>query len=678
MKSIERNPKVGILEWFRPGEYERVKEVLNSLKEIDVKHFRTGFSWADWHTPQGEKWYDWLIPKISSGFEILPVFTYTPPSLGIEYKTSSPPKNPKDYADFLDFIIKRYDKHFKWIELWNEPNNINDWDWRIDPEWNIFSEMIVDAAYWTKQLNKKTVLGGMAPTDPNWLRLMAERNVLENIDAVSIHGFPGTWEFDWEDWSVNVNKVKKILNDFNLEKEIWITEAGYSTWLHDEHKQMQEFVKLIEAPVDRIYWYSAQDLHPELSHQDGFHEDERHYHFGLKKADGNPKLLYRIWEKSGIEGVKNMAHFEKRLMKKNKEKGNHNKISTNGDRPILIVGGAGFIGTNLSDRFLSNGTKVKVLDNLSRPGVEQNLEWLVNKHGHLIDVEIGDVRNKYLIADAVKNVKAVYNFAAQVAVTTSLVDPRTDFDINVQGIINILEAIRTSGNKIPLIFTSTNKVYGGLNDITLTENLSRYYPTEKELFFNGISENRNLDFHSPYGCSKGAADQYVLDYCRSFDIPTAVFRMSCIYGPHQFGTEDQGWVAHFLIRALEGKDITIFGDGKQVRDILFVQDLVDAFILAKDNIDKIKGTAFNIGGGVANTVSLIEILDLIKNQIDTNFNVKFDKWRIGDQKYYVSDTRKFKNATGWNPKVKVEEGVNLLSNWLIKNRSFDSEKILVE
>src|SRR3954454_4063661 len=278
---------------------------------------------------------------------------------------------------------------------------------------------------------------------------------------------------------------------------------------------------------------------------------------------------------------------------------------------VLFTGGSGFIGTNLAHRLVSSGQPVLLFDNLARPGVEQNLRWLHDTHGKLVDVVIADVRDAPALQSAVQQCSQVFHFAAQVAVTTSLTDPMEDFEVNARGTLNLLEAIRAQPTPPPLVFTSTNKVYGSLEDIELRRRHQRYEPVDPGLRQTGVSEARPLDFHSPYGCSKGSADQYVLDYARTFGLPAIVFRMSCIYGPHQFGTEDQGWIAHFLIRALEGRPITLYGDGRQVRDILFVDDLVDAFLLAQRNMDRYAGTAFNIGGGPANPISVLELLNLI-------------------------------------------------------------------
>lgn len=322
------------------------------------------------------------------------------------------------------------------------------------------------------------------------------------------------------------------------------------------------------------------------------------------------------------------------------------------------------MGVNLADRLLSEGKKVLVFDNLSRSGVENNLAWLKNKHGENVKVMIEDIRNSHAVEEAVAQAEMVFHFAAQVAVTSSLVDPFHDFNVNALGTLNLLEAIRHSPHQPPIIFTSTNKVYGDLEDVQMLKDEWRYYPESEEVRLRGISEKRNLDFHSPYGCTKGIADQYTLDYARTFGLKSAVFRMSCIYGPHQFGTEDQGWVAHFLIRALKGQPITLYGDGMQVRDILFVNDLVNAFVLAQKNIDTISGQAFNIGGGMHNTVSLLELIEIIGNITGEKPIVKFENWRPSDQKYYVSNFQKFHYATGWRPNTNTVDGVTLLMMWL--------------
>ncbi|ABS27412.1 SDR family NAD(P)-dependent oxidoreductase [Anaeromyxobacter sp. Fw109-5] len=331
---------------------------------------------------------------------------------------------------------------------------------------------------------------------------------------------------------------------------------------------------------------------------------------------------------------------------------------------VLITGGAGFIGSNLADRLARAGERVLLLDDLSRPGVARNLAWLQAEHGDRIDLERADVRDAAAVARAAREATSVFHLAAQVAVTTSLEDPVGDFEVNARGTLNVLEAVRGRSEPPPLLFTSTNKVYGALEDLALVRNGDRYGPPAGSPYARGVSEARPVEFHSPYGCSKGAADQYVLEWARTFGVPAVVFRMSCIYGPHQHGNEDQGWVAHLLRAALRGDTVTIYGDGRQVRDVLFVEDLVDAFLLARGGARKLAGEAFNVGGGPDHTLSLLELVDLIEALDGERPKVTFSGWRVADQRWYVSDTSKLRAVTGWAPRVPVAEGIGRLHAWL--------------
>ncbi|MFA7534546.1 MAG: NAD-dependent epimerase/dehydratase family protein [Desulfuromonadales bacterium] len=337
-------------------------------------------------------------------------------------------------------------------------------------------------------------------------------------------------------------------------------------------------------------------------------------------------------------------------------------------RPVLITGGAGFIGANLADRLAGAGRRVLIFDNLSRAGVRQNLDWLQSTHGERVSVEIADIRDFESVRQAVVKADTVFHLAAQVAVTSSLAGPVEDFEINARGALNVLEALRSLAEPPPLVFTSTNKVYGRLDGIELRESETSYLPTSAAVRANGIGEGQPLEFYSPYGCSKGTADQYVLDYARIYHLPAVVFRMSCIYGPHQFGTEDQGWVAHFLLRALRKEAITLFGNGKQVRDILYVEDLVRALLLAAGGMDRLRGQVFNIGGGPDNAVSLRQVLARIGELEGLPVPLDFAEPRPGDQNYYVSDIRRFARLTGWRPQVDSSEGVARLHAWLWEHR----------
>jgi CDP-paratose 2-epimerase len=333
-------------------------------------------------------------------------------------------------------------------------------------------------------------------------------------------------------------------------------------------------------------------------------------------------------------------------------------------RPVLITGGAGFIGANLAHRLLSDGQPVLVYDNLSRPGVAENLAWLRERHGAHMEVQVADVRDSLLLRRAVKRACRVFHLAAQVAVTTSLSDPIQDFEVNARGTLNLLEAVRSVPEPPPLIYTSTSKIYGALAGLELDSAEGRYQPKDPALRAAGIAENQPLDFHSPYGCSKGAADQYVLDYARMYQLPAVVFRLSSVYGPHQRGTEDQGWVAHFLLRALRAEPLTIYGDGRQVRDVLHIDDLIEAMCRAQVRLARVAGRAFNVGGGVANALSLRDLLDLIRKLHGGVPDVRFGPWRLADQRYYVADIGAFAEAAGWRPRIGAEEGVRRLHDLL--------------
>jgi CDP-paratose 2-epimerase len=346
-----------------------------------------------------------------------------------------------------------------------------------------------------------------------------------------------------------------------------------------------------------------------------------------------------------------------------------------GAAPVVITGGSGFIGSNLADSLLRDGEDVIILDNLGRPGVDQNLSWLMQRYGKRVHPVLSDVRDLHGIEAAFKDAKAVFHFAAQTAVTTSLAHPLDDFEANARGTINVLEAVRKAGKKAPVIFASTNKVYGSLEDLEMIDIGDRYLPADLSIRAEGIGEGRPLDFCTPYGCSKGVADQYVLDYAKSFDIPTAVLRMSCIYGPRQFGTEDQGWVAHFLIRALAGEPVSIYGDGKQVRDILHVDDAVAAYRAVLGNIGGIKGQVFNLGGGPQNAVSVLAVIREIATLIGQPLDVSYGDWRAGDQFYFVADTRKLGRDLCWQPEVRWTNGIRHLTDWLIEHR-FEGRPLL--
>lgn len=316
------------------------------------------------------------------------------------------------------------------------------------------------------------------------------------------------------------------------------------------------------------------------------------------------------------------------------------------ERRLLITGGAGFLGVNAAVHFIKEGWHTTLLDNLSRPGTERNLKWLITRHPNKTTFIKEDVRNASALAEHVRNQDAILHLAGQVAVTTSLVDPGTDFDVNARGTLNVLEAVRQHNRDVPLVFASTNKVYGKLEENN-----------------GACKESQALDFHSPYGCSKGAADQYVRDYARCFDMNTVVLRQSCIYGAHQYGTEDQGWVAHFVHSILNRRPLTIYGDGLQVRDLLDARDLSAMYAAAIENIDRTRGEIYNVGGGPENQRNLLEVIDQIGELTNRKPDYTFSDWREGDQKYYVSDISKAKAVLDWEPRVPFDHGLRDLIAW---------------
>ncbi len=304
---------------------------------------------------------------------------------------------------------------------------------------------------------------------------------------------------------------------------------------------------------------------------------------------------------------------------------------------------------------------MRVLDNCSRAGTERNRAHLESVADGPLDLVDGDVRDAELVARLAAEADAIFHLAAQVAVTDSVRNPRNDFEVNALGTLNVLEGARLSGRAPLVVYTSTNKVYGGLEDLESKQREQRY---ELPALPDGVPESRPVDFHSPYGCSKGAADLYTIDYARIYEIPAVAFRQSCIYGPWQYGNEDQGWIAHFLIRALHGEPITLYGDGRQVRDVLFVDDLLQLYDAALGARDTVAGRAYNVGGGPALTVSLLEFLEHLREAEGLAVEVSYGDWRHGDQRVYVSDIRRVRDELDWSPSTSLADGTRRLRDWL--------------
>jgi CDP-paratose 2-epimerase len=337
-------------------------------------------------------------------------------------------------------------------------------------------------------------------------------------------------------------------------------------------------------------------------------------------------------------------------------------------KKYLVTGGAGFIGSNYVHRLLGRGEEVAVFDNLSRVGAPRNLEWLNGQFGDkAFEMIVGDLRDAERVAEAARGAEVIVHLAGQVAVTTSVTDPRQDFESNALGTFNVVEAARLSGRQPIVLYASTNKVYGGMEDVALVEQPTRWRYRD---LVNGCPETQPLDFHSPYGNSKGCGDQYVRDYARIYGLPTVVLRQSCIYGPRQFGIEDQGWVAWFIIAAMTGRPLTIYGDGKQVRDVLHVYDLLDAYDLAVEKIEAASGQVYNLGGGPENVMSVwAEFGPRLEQLLGESIEVARGGWRPGDQRVFYADITKAERELGWKPKIGVEQGVKMLFDWVMENKN---------
>ena len=603
----------GFSQRFRPGDEAWAEAALTALAGTGARHLRLPVEPDLLADPSGV--LDALLPRLAARFELLP-------SLGADIGETE-----------LERLLARHGGHFRSVEL-SMP----------DRSRGVGAASLAALAERVEAAGKALVLGVDVDEAAQVIATFAEAGSLERLAAIGLRvpeGRPVPWP-----------ELLAARERAGTQVALWLTEAGFSTWRHGELEQVRQFAAYLSMPADRLYWDSWQDEDEGRWDQAA---DPRGLHRGAADAHGRPKLLARLLAEGGPARAAAVAGLAAPAIGR-------------GIQPIVVTGGSGFIGANLADSFLAEGRDVVVVDNLSRPGVDDNLAWLKSRHGDRVHTALADVRELSALVPAFADAAAVFHFAAQTAVTTSLVQPLEDFAVNGQGTINVLEAVRRTGRKVPVIMASTNKVYGGLEDMGMVELDDRYIPEDEAVRAHGVSEARRLDFCTPYGCSKGVADQYVLDYAKSYDLPTAVLRMSCIYGPRQFGTEDQGWVAHFLIRALKGEPISVYGNGKQVRDILHVRDAVAAYRAVLGRIDVLKGQAFNLGGGPHNAISLLALLREIGRLQGQDVTVTHGDWRQGDQLYFVADTRKLEAAAGWKPTVAWRDGVRDLSSWLAAHR----------
>src|SRR4051794_6980259 len=606
------DPDVGAVQYFHLHDRQTVERVLAGLEQIPVRHLRTAISWCDWMTEDGEDWYAWLLPQLLERFDVLPCFLYTPPELAILPKTSSPPREPQLYGELVEMVLRRYEGPFEHVELWNEPNNYIEWDWTSDPEWTILAEMIGGAAQRASRLGVKPVLGGMSPFDPNCLDLMFKRGALEHVHVIGVHGFPGTWEAVWEGWDAHIDRVLEVCERHGSKARIWVTECGFSTWAHDEFRQLTTMVELAEAPADRVYWYSVQDLAPERETLDGFHADERAYHFGLQRTSGEPKLIARVLAAGGLPAVREMVEFAA-------------QPDDGTAARALVTGGAGFIGSHLVDRLASDGRAVTVLDNLSRPGSEQRLRDLKRRHGDLVQVDVGDVRDVFALRRCLRNCDAVFHLAATIP-TDALLGVPDDLDVNLRATVMLLEEVRRQDAPPPVVFASSSAVYAAAG---------------------------------PFACAKQAADSYVLDYARTFGLRTCSLRFGAVYGPRQTGDEEHGWLGAMPRAAAERAPVVVFGDGRDVRDLLYVDDAVDALVRAR----AVEGP-FDVGGGERHAARIAQLAAVVEGLCEEPVRFQRMPWPQTEPSRYVSDHAAFTAATGWEPSISVDDGFARVHAWI--------------
>ncbi len=658
--SEPRASALGLTEYFRPGEQARVRRALDDMAALGVTRLRTALSWAQWHAPGGPQWYDWLLPRLAARVEVLPMVHYTPPSLGVAPKSSAPPRRPRDYADFIDTVITRYGRYFDYLELWNEPNNVNDWDYLHDPDWAIFCDMVGAAAYWAQKRGKKTVLPGTCPTDSAWIDLMGRRGVLACIDVVGLHAFPGTWDFDGRSWDQILVEVRAVLERHGLSRDIWITETGYSTWRHDDINQARRLLAALDAlgqGVGRVYWYSLHDLSPELPSQEGFHEDERHYHTGLCRHDGAQKLLFRLLAQGGPAQVEHACGLCRPwaeptppappllLSARPARSDIPIAAAAPGSGPALVLGAGGSLGAALARRLLAQGRCVAGLDNLSRPDSEARLQALAQDFGQHFYPHLADVRDRYALRRALAGVDTVFALVG-VDHLPRPADPARDCDTLIRGSLLLLEELRGLARPPLLIYASTFRVYQSLPREALVREPTRFAPRDPNLRAHGIPESHPLDLSSLTACHHAAAEGYVLTYAKAHGLAAAVLRLGRVLTP--------GETPGLHPATLDGAGPEA---GRVVRDYLALPDCLKAFRAAEALGRSLAGRALNVGGGPANAASLLELAAMAAMpRPDALQFDPADPAALPGPAYYVSDHRLFTRLTGWRPHPTLAQG----------------------
>lgn len=651
-RKIERGKTVGVTVNFRPGDQPHAEQILADLRTLGIAHVRAPLSWSECQTPAGYAWYDWLIPAIARQAELLPCLAYAPGPTGNEAHELH---DLGRYRDFLELIVTRFSDYFGWLELSVALDGRCGLDELSDTAWDGLRKSVVDAAGWIKRQGKKTVFAVAAQCAARTFAHISGPDLLRHSDAIGICD-PGTAVRSQVHGHSCVAQLRALLKEQEGAPEVWITDAGFMPPPYNDRQQLRTLLDAVDAPAERVYW-RATTLHADADKAVTLAPwaEEHAHHTGLRRSDGAPTLLFRLLQDGGMDKVRSTLRLAARPVSMSRTPG-----------LVLITGGAGFIGTNLTDRLLSEGVPVLIYDNLARPGAERNLHWLFDKHRSGLEFELADVRNRRALRRALRNAAQVLHLAAQPAPGTSLRHPIEDYEVNSYGTLNLLDELRLQEHRPPLIFASTSKVYGTLGSIRLKKEHTRYEPEDRAVRHNGIGEEQALEFCSPFACSKGGAEQYVLNYARNYGLPAMVLRLGSVYGAYQSGEQEHDWIAHLLRWTLQEQPITIYGDGLQVRDVLHVDDLVDAILLAQRHMPEGSGQAFNIGGGPGNTVSLRELIDLIEIVHGHAPPVCYQDWRPDDQRYFVSNISKFTAMTGWMPRTDVGEGIRRLYAWIME------------
>lgn len=617
--------RCGINEGFTPGEHRCAEQLLDYAWAAGFRDIRLGVTLEQWNSPKARAWFAWLSTKAAERFKVVMALYRLWPHLSHRLAPAWV-REASSYQRFFAEVLEALGERAQWLELA---------DLLGPPAW---PDASLQSAELLSRLAGKSApsicLGGLV-LDARWLALGRQQGLFDSVQALAFQ------QFSKAEWASELAAVEPILPAPQV-LERWLTPAPIPFQHHNGIGHLvEEWAGLLSAAVERVYLNLAAA--PAEGQQQGC---------GFRTADGKPALLGRLLQCGGYAKVREAAGWGQRGGR------------SGAPERELVVGGAGFIGCNVAAQLAAQGHQVLVLDDLSRPGTERNLEWLQRRFPDRIEMLLADIRDRDAVRYAVQRAGRIFHFAAQVAVTTSLKQPFFDHDVNTVGTLNIVEEACRRRYPPGVVFTSTNKVYGDLDDLALQLTAFGYAPVDALLRTHGIDESRPLKFCSPYGCSKGAAEQYVLDYARTLGLPATVLRMSCIYGPRQFGNEDQGWVAHFVRQALTGAPITFYGDGLQVRDVLYIDDLVEAVLAAANHLPAIAGEAFNMGGGPRNVLSLrglVEQLAVLHPQAPV---VHRQDWRPSDQRYYVSNTSKFQRLTGWRPAVGKQEGVQRLYRWM--------------